>query len=175
MFKGVTYKKKFFAVVALFTILSITAYKRSFKMAFETVSFYTESKNNIEDNSNIHTNVTLLKNEINSLDQIIGKKAKNPEIVQNNILNFLSQQEINITLSKIENIHISSDSYFTVYSNIVSLNGSFNELLKTIYIFEKDFEYARIASLKFYVVRNRRTKTKELYNDIIFQNYENKN
>ncbi len=174
MFNELSHKKKFYACIALFVILGITAYKRSFKGAIEAVSFYTESKKNIKNNSHIEDELIVLNNEVRALDNIIGKTAKNPEIVQNKILNFLSLQDRDVKLASIDNIHISSDDYFTIYSNKITLKGSYNNLMKTIYAFEKDFEYARIATLKFYVSRNRRTLKKELYNDIIFQNYEKK-
>lgn len=173
MFKEVSYKNKFFAVIILFIVLSITAYKRSFKATFEAVNFYKEAKKNIEKSSNTQEEIGFLKNEMLNLDNIIGKKSRNPEIVQNEILNFLSQQEKN-NLSKIDKLHISNDEYFTIYSNTISLKGSFNELIKTIHAFENNFEYARIASLKLYVVRNRKTYKNELYNQLIFQNYEKK-
>ena len=63
---------------------------------------------------------------------------------------------------------------FNIYSNKISIKGGFNELIKTIYAFETEFNFARIATMKFYVLKNRKTRKKELYNDIIFQNYEKK-
>ncbi len=175
MFNEFSYKKKFFAVIALFCVLGITAYKRSFKSAIEAVSYYSESKSSIEKNSNVEQELFLLKNEVQTLDNIIGKKVKNPELVQNQILNFLSKQTQQIKLSKINPVHISKDRYFTIYSNVITIEGGFNNLLNTVYTFEKDFEYARIANLKFYVTKNPRTAKKELYNNIIFQNYERNN
>jgi len=172
MFSELTNKKKFYGVLLLFIVLSIAAYKRSFKGAIEAVNYYSESKKNIEKNINIDEDLLQLKNEIQSLDNIIGKKAKNPDIVQNEILNFISQQEHNFKLSKIENLHISSDNYFTIYSNMITLEGSFNELLKAIYRFEKDFEYARIASIKLHVLKKQQNSKNKLFTKIIFQNYE---
>lgn len=174
MFKGISYKKKFYAVIVLFIVLSIAAYKRSFKGAIEAVTFYIESKNNIDENINIDSKIVKLNIKNQSLDNIIGKKIRNPEAVQNEVLNFLSQKEEDFLLSKIENIHISSDNYFTIYSNIVTIEGSFNDLLKVIYSFEEGFEFARIASLKIYVLKNRRNSKNKLYTTIIFQNYEKK-
>ena len=135
MFKEISNKKKFYAVIVLFLMLSFTAYKRSFKGAIESVSFYLESKNNIEKNEGESVKIILLKNEIQTLDNIIGKKAKNPEIVQNNILDFLNNQAQKSTLSNIDKLHVSEDNYFTIYSNIITLKGNFNELITTMYAF----------------------------------------
>lgn len=175
MFEEISYKKKFFAVLVLFAMLSFTAYKRSFRNAIEAVSFYSESKKSISQNSNAHLELIQLKTELARLDNIIGKKAKNPGAVQNQILSFLSNQDRNIKLSKINPVHIVEDPYFNIYSNLITIEGSSNNILNTVYSFEKDFEYARIANLKLFVIKNSRTAKKELYTNIIFQNYERKN
>lgn len=174
MFKNISYKRKFYGLLALVVILSFTAYKRSFKGTIETVGFYREAVKSINESPNSLEELSNIKKEIKILDNIIGKRAENPAIVQNEILGFLSMRTQEITLSKIENLHVSNDDYFSIYSNVISLQGDFNGILKTIYEFEKDFEYARIASMVFRTERDPRTSKKELYNDIIFQNYEKK-
>ncbi|MFD2433840.1 hypothetical protein ACFSO9_10000 [Mesonia maritima] len=91
MFENIPNKKKFYAVILIAVILGITAYKRSFKTAIETVSFYSESKENIAGTDQAHNELLYLKDELKTLDAVIGKKVKKPEIVQNEILNFLSK------------------------------------------------------------------------------------
>ncbi len=175
MFKNLTYKKKFYTVLVLLVLLSITSYKRSFKKTIETISFYTVASNKIVNHSENIKILKTLEAEMNQLNQIIGKRVKNPEIVQNQILHFLNDKQDDITISKIENVHISKDDYFNVYSNSITLQGDINSQLKAMYAFEKEFEYARIATADLYVIRNSKTAKKELYNNIIFQNYERKN
>lgn len=174
MFKNISDKKKFYGLLIFIVILSFTAYKRSFKGAIESFGYYRESVKKINESTNSLKELSNIQKEIGLLDNIIGKRTKNPTVVQNEILGFLSKRPRKITLSKIENLHISNDDYFTIYSNVISMQGDFNVLLKTIYEFERDFEYARIASLVFYTERNTITSQKELYNEIIFQNYEKK-
>ncbi|SRX75253.1 hypothetical protein [Aequorivita antarctica] len=174
MFKNISYKKKFYGLLVFVVILSFTAYNRSFKGTIETISLYRESVKNIKESSNSLMELSNIKKEVSILDNTIGKSTKNPAIVQNEILGFLSTRSQEMTLSKIENLHVSNDDYFTIYSNVILLQGDFNGLLKTIYEFEKDFEYARIASMVFHTERNAKTSKNELYNEIIFQNYEKK-
>lgn len=174
MFKNINNRSKFYGLLIFVVILSYTAYKRSFKGTIEAIGYYRESVKNISESSNSLKELSNIKKEVSLLDNTIGKRTENPTIVQNEILGFLSTQSRDITLSKIENLHISNDDYFTIYSNVISMKGDFNVLLKTIYEFERDFEYARIASMVFYTERNTKTSQKELYNEIIFQNYEKK-
>ncbi len=174
MFEQFSHKKKFYALLVLSVLLALTAYKRSFKGALQAVGFYNESKKNISANKNADQELFLLHGEIALLDNVIGKKVQDPKMVQNQILDFLSNQDADISISKIEGLHISQDDFFTIYSNRITLKGSFTSLQKTIYAFEKDFNYARIANSRFYTARNPRSRKKELFNDIIFQNYEKK-
>lgn len=174
MFKNISNKNKLYLLILFVLLLSFTAYKRSFKGTIDAIIFYKDSKKNIAESSASTIELENLKNEIEDLDNIIGKKAKYPMQVQNEILGFLSSQDENVTIAQIEAPNISDDSYFTIYSNLITLKGDFNSLLKTIYEFEINFEYARIANMVFRVDRNPKTSKTELFTDIIFQNYEKK-
>jgi len=174
MFENIPYKKKFYALIAIALVLSLAAYKRSFKGTIESVRYYYQAKKNIDQNQNIEEELLFLKAENKVLDQSIGKEINNPEIVQNRILSFINNSDIDLTIARIEPTHRASDPYFNTYSNQITLKGSYEHISKMIFAFEEDFEYARIATTQFYVKRDPRTRKKELYNDIIFQNYEKK-
>ncbi|MBX2828086.1 MAG: hypothetical protein KTR22_07980 [Flavobacteriaceae bacterium] len=174
MFEQFSYKKKFYAVLILSVLLGITAYKRSFSGALQSIKYYKESKKNISANQNSDQELIILQGEVALLDNVIGKKVEDPNRVQHEILDFISQQETDIGIARIAELHISQDEFFTIYSNQITLKGSFENLQKMIYAFEKQFDYARIANSRFYTVRDPRTRKKELFNDIIFQNYEKK-
>ena len=80
--------------------------------------------------------------------------------------------EKSVSISKMEALHISQDDYFKVYSNVLTIMGDYNSIAHTVYLLERDFSEARIASMKFHAISDPRTKRKKLYNTIIFQNYE---
>jgi hypothetical protein len=70
--------------------------------------------------------------------------------------------------------HKYSDQNYTIYSNVLEISGTFNELLETAYEFEKHFTYSKVVSTEFFTVKKGSDK-KELHLIIIFQNYENRN
>tara|TARA_R110002072_G_scaffold287464_4_gene453156 strand:+ start:29298 stop:29825 length:528 start_codon:yes stop_codon:yes gene_type:complete len=175
MFNKLSNKNKFNVVIVLMIVFLLIAYNRSFKSTKNTVVFYIESMGKIKESKNLPDDLINLHVTLKEMDVLIGKNSENPKIIQNEILNFLSQNQEFTKLTKIDNLHIYSDSYFKIYSNKITVNGGFNDLMKTLNKFEREFEYARIASLKIYTIRDVRTSKKELYCDIIFQNYEKQN
>lgn len=172
MFENLSYKKKFFAVLILLVVMGITAYKRSFSMTIDAATLLEESRQKLAKVSNSQQRITNLVKDVAYLDKIIGKEVANPDIVQQEILNTFTDLNSNAELVKLEEIHKASDAYFNVYSNRLILSGSFNDLLKTTYNYEKEFDFSRVVSIQFYIKKEPRTRKKKLFEQIIFQNYE---
>ncbi|MFD2561882.1 hypothetical protein [Aquimarina rubra] len=172
MFENLSYKKKFFALLALMVVLGITAYKRSFSMTLDAAQLLEESKMKLEKVSNSQQRITNLIAEVSYLDKLIGKEVANPDIVQQEILNTFNGINRDTQLVKLEAIHKASDEYFNIYTNRLILTGSYGELLNTTYDYEKMFDFSRVVSLKFYIEKEPRTRRKKLFEQIIFQNYE---
>lgn len=172
MFENLSYKKKFYILIILAVLLGITAYQRSLTVTFETIKLFEQSEKKLEVIKNSEERIFSLKDEIEGIDNIIGKGSTNPDKVQQEILNQFPRKIVNAELVRLEEVHKSNDTYFNVYSNRLIISGSFNDLLKTTYYYEKSFDYSRIISAKFYLEKHPRTKRKILYQQIIFQNYE---
>ena len=172
MFEVLSYKKKFIALVALLVILGITAYKRSFSLTLDARESLKTSKVKLEEVSNSQQKITALKTEVAYLDKIIGKEAANADIVQQEILNTFNSIANGSELVELEEVHIANNYYFNIYSNRLILSGSFKNLLEATYHYEKDFDFSRVVSLKFYIEREPRTRRKKLFEQVIFQNYE---
>ncbi|WP_298538934.1 hypothetical protein [uncultured Aquimarina sp.] len=172
MFENLSYKKKFFALLALMLVLGITAYKRSFSMTIDAAQLLEESKQKLEKVSNSQQRITNLIAEVSYLDKLIGKEVANPDIVQQEILNTFTEINSDTQLVKLEAIHKASDEYFNIYTNRLILTGNYGDLLKTTYNYEKAFDFSRVVSLQFYIEKEPRTRRKKLFEQIIFQNYE---
>ncbi|WP_299254042.1 hypothetical protein [uncultured Aquimarina sp.] len=172
MFENLSYKKKFFALLALMLVLGITAYKRSFSMTIDAAQLLEESKLKLEKVSNSQQRITNLIAEVSYLDKLIGKEVANPDIVQQEILNTFNDINTDTQLVKLEAIHKASDEYFNIYTNRLILTGTYGDLLKTTYNYEKAFDFSRVVSLQFYIEKEPRTRRKKLFEQIIFQNYE---
>lgn len=172
MFEDISYKKKFFTLIVLLIVLSITAYKRSFRLSIDAYKTLNSSKSKLADMSNSQQKIANLQIEVAYLDDIIGKEAANADLVQQEILNTLTKVENEVALVKLEEIHKAENDYFTIYTNRLILTGSYNNLLATAYAYEKKFEYSRVISISYYVDREPRSRIQKLYQQIIFQNYE---
>lgn len=172
MFENLSYKKKFIALISILVLLGITAYKRSFALTLDARSNLNLSRQKLTDVSNSQGKITALKTEVAYLDEIIGKEAANADIVQQEILNTFNSVVNGSELVELEEVHMASNDYFNIFTNRLILSGSFNDLLDATYRYEKDFDFSRVVSLKFYVKKEPRTKKKKLFEQLIFQNYE---
>jgi len=172
MFENISYKKKFWILIGLLVILSFTAYKRSFRLTIEAKASLNETKSKLETVSNSRYQIANLEAEVAYLDNIIGKKAGNASLVQQEILNTFALIDTEAEIVRLEEIHKSQNEYFNIYTNRLVLSGPYQDLLETTYSYEKEFEFSRVVSLNFYVDRERRTRRKKLFQQLIFQNYE---
>ena len=172
MFEKLTYKQKIVALFAIILMLSIAAYKRSFKL---TINAYNQYQELVEKSNYINSSTSNIKEldaEIIFLDNLLGKDGMEPQLVQQEILDFISQKNSTVDIEYIDEIHKASDNKFIIYSNQLIIKGAFIDLLNMIYSFEKNFPYSRIVNVSFFKKKNSSTRKIELYAKIIFQNYE---
>lgn len=175
MFKTVPYKRKFIIVVIGFVILLLAAYKKNFKNIFEIRNQinHLDQKLNTVDGS--YNQIFFLKNEIAQLNDLIGGQTKAPELVQQLILDFITNTGLKINIHDIKDPHVFSDNEFTVYTNVLDIEGDYNTLLQLLYTIEKDFAASKVVSTEFYTEKNYRYNTKKLFLKLILQNYEKNN
>jgi hypothetical protein len=154
----------------------IVSYKRSFSI---TLSVLTEIENQelrIIDAQTADTDFEILQLQINQLNTTIGKSDLEPDKVQQKILSTITDYSLlsEIRLDQLQATHDFETVDFNIYSNLVSVKGTFNGLLSLIYDMENDFEEARITNITFYKVQNLINKKTELYASILFQHYRQK-
>ncbi|WP_345075317.1 hypothetical protein [Flavivirga amylovorans] len=117
-------------------------------------------------------NLYVLKDDIKTLDKLIGGRSLNPINVQQKILDFISKTDLTINIVSIEDVHISRGEEFLIYSNQIELEGTYEALIKLLYETEKNFKDSRVVSTEFYSKKNYRTNKETLFLKIILQNYE---
>ena len=172
MFKNFTYKQKLFATIIGFVVLSLAAYKKTFKhviTAKKELAFIEEKLSTTTNSSEV---ISQLKNDVNNLDFIIGGQSSHSDFVQKKILDFISESKFEVSVVSIEDVHVATNNGFKIVTNQVELEGPYEVLIKILYDFERDFIDSRIVSTQFYSKKNYRTNTKNLFLKLIFQNYE---
>ncbi len=171
MFENYSYKQKFYALIAIFFMLSITAYKRSFHTLFEVVSEYRMLSKKADDINKKAKNNGTLKNDVEYLNKIIGKEGVTKEMVQQGIIGFASAAP-GVSINDLKPIHDYPETDYHIITNQLDVTGNANQLLELAYNFEKKFDYSRMVSQNFYTTK-KNNKSEVLHLKMIFQNYEN--
>jgi len=172
MFENLTYKHKFLAIIAISILLGFAAYKRSFKLTLDVFSEYCELNEKLNEINYSSSTIQDLDTEIRFLDNLLGQESMEPVLVQQEILDFVTHKSNAITVFDLAEMHKASDNEFLIYTNQLTIEGNFDELLKMVYEFEKEFPYSRVVNTSFFKKKDFKTRRIKLYAKIIFQNYE---
>lgn len=172
MFENYSYKIKCTALIVVFLMLSITAYKRSFHTLFQVISEYKVLSAKADDINKKANNTDGLIRDIAYLDKIIGKEGITKEMVQQGIVSFASEKHPQVSINDLQPIHVFPDDNYTIITNQLDVTGNSNQLLQLGYDFEKEFNFSRMVSMNFYIAK-KNNKSDVLHLKMIFQNYEN--
>ncbi len=172
MFEQYSYKQKFSALLILFLMLCIAAYKRSFSQLIQTYKEHKVLSEKIADFSSKSNKLDALIKDVAVLDKVIGKAGQSKEVVQQEIISFASKKHPEVSISDLQPIHVFSDIDYKIVTNQLDVTGNANQLLRLAYDFEKEFSYSRIVSMHYYTIK-KNNKTEVLHLKMIFQNYEN--
>lgn len=171
MFENITYKKKLFGLSVLIIVLFLAANKRSFKVTKASYDNYKELEAKLEDINSSTINLNKIQADILLLDNLIGKQGVSPEEAQQSILDFMTEYDY-VNIVNLEEVHFASGNGFNIYTNQLVLEGEFNNLIKVVYAFEKEFSLSKVVSISFNKEKNYNSRREELKVNIMFQNYE---
>ncbi|RYG54870.1 MAG: hypothetical protein EOO01_00195 [Chitinophagaceae bacterium] len=171
MFEQYSYKTKFSALALVFCMLCVAAYKRSFHTLIEVVGENRQLSDTAADINLKSGNAGTLMAEIANLDKALGKEGATKEIVQQEIISFVTRRHAGVSINEVQPIHVFSDESYTAVTNQLDVTGTADRLLRLAYDFEKNFSLSKITSMDFYTVK-KNDKTESLHLKIIFQNYE---
>jgi hypothetical protein len=172
MFEQYSYRTKFSALLIVFCMLCVASYKRSFHTLAEVVSENRELSADAADMKLKSGNTRQLENEIANLDMALGKEGVTKEMVQQEIVSFVTRNHRGVSIHDMQPIHVFSDKNYNIITNQLDVTGTTGALLKLSYDFEKYFNFSKIVSMDFYTTK-RNDKIELLHLKIIFQNYEN--
>jgi hypothetical protein len=170
MFENYSYKKKFIALIVVICLLSVTAYKRSFKNLIEVYNENTNLKelsNNIKSKTN---DIDKLRNKVTQFDKFLGNQNVSNDIIQQEIIAFSTIHK-GVSINELTSTHVFENENYKTLTNQLDLVGNINVLLKLIYAFETNFKFSRVISTNFYI-KKKNNINNELHLRIIFQNYE---
>jgi len=79
--------------------------------------------------------------------------------------------ENHVRLEQLEKTHSFKTVDFTIYSNLISVEGSFDGILSLVHHMENKFEYARLTNVDIHKEKDITNKKSKLYGNLLFQHY----
>ena len=167
-----SYKQKLILLTFGSFILIILMYSLAVKKTFILRS---ECKNLTEQLTvadNAPEQIYMLQQKLASIDQLIGANINDNYVLKEQILNYCSQycSKHNLVIKDFPAIHEYTQENYQVETSKIIIQGNFINILKLIYLFEKEYKIARVVSVNFHSEKNIKTKRKVLEADIYFQN-----
>lgn len=175
MFDRFTYKQKNYGLLILFIVLSIVSYKRSISLTFMALNEIELQESRIINAQHAENDLMVLNSQINFLNKSIGKSNIPTFTVQKNIVKSVTSfNSLDIKLDKVESTQIFETLDFVIYTNQIIIKGPFADILQYVFAIENTFNFARVASVKLYSIENYQTKKRELFAQVLFQNFKQK-
>lgn len=173
MFDRLTYRQKNYGLLVLFVLMLMVSYKRSFVLTLNALDELASQENQKISAHTAQQSIDLLQIAITQLNRNIGRADLEPDKVNQEILGTISTYSLDheVSLEKLEATHVFQTVDFTIYSNVISVAGSFNGILSLIYYMENEFQYARLTNVNLYAQTDLTTKKTKLYAKLLFQHY----
>ncbi len=173
MFDKITYKQKNYGLLAIFLLLAIVSYKRSFVLSISTAR---EIKQQEIQKTGIHKSterLSVLTSEINRMNSSLGKTDQTSDKVRQELLKEISrlQQHLSIRIEFISNPHLFTSVDYKILTHEVLLEGNYRGLIKGINNLENRFIYARIINAKIFKTKAHGETKSKVYAKLLFQHY----
>ena len=173
MFDRITYKQKNYGLLAVFLLLAMVSYKRSFVLSINTSR---EIKQQEVQKAGIHQSndrLNLLTSEIRRLNASLGKTDQTSDRVRQELLKEISklQDHLSVRIESINNPHLFSSIDYKILTHEVLLEGDYRGLITAINRLENEFTYARIINAKIFKTKARGDIKSKLYAKLLFQHY----
>jgi len=173
MFDRFTYKQKNYGLLALFVLMIMVSYKRSFVLSLNALTQIESQEQQKQNLLGAENDIAVMRIQLAQMNKTIGRSDLAPDKVNQEILRAISDYTKNlyIKLDKIRETHAYKTVDFTIYSNMVSVEGDLSGILQLAYYMENKFEFARLTNISLYKEMDYSTKKEKLYANLLFQHY----
>lgn len=175
MIKNLTYKQLILLYVAGVFLSFILVYKIALKPTFQLKKEYKEKEAVLENVSTAPVQIKNISKRLNQIDNQFKLLSFEENTSRDRILEEIAGycNKHRLTVYNYPELHQYNNKTFTIESNRIVVKGGFIKLLKLVNYLEGKADFGRIISLSFNTEVNRKTKRKELYLELIFQNIRN--
>ncbi|HAA01005.1 MAG TPA: hypothetical protein DCD96_05105 [Flavobacteriales bacterium] len=166
------YKRKFLAVAVLVPVLALLSWFRLIDPTLELKGQCRSMEQSLDSSKGYETDYLLLRNELDQLNQMLGKEAGSVEEINRGIVEFVSKNsdELNISLTEFPAVHSFQKNQYRIFTHQAEIEGSYMAILRLVYKMEREFNLARICSIRFVTRQDKIKKVKKLYGIIYVQN-----
>lgn len=171
-FKQLSFQQKnklLFIGIGLFAII---VYLFAIKITIVLYGEYTELKQQMAVANNAPQQIQKYQNQMANIQNILGKQNTDysHEALLAGITGFC--QKHRLTLRDFPKPHLQEESDFSIYTNLLDVEGNFFDMLQLAYELEYQKKSGHIASVEFGWEKDRQTKRKFLNMIIYLQNLQ---
>jgi hypothetical protein len=165
------YRKRYYTLLIVSPILVFIIYQSTISKTFKIKADIEILERDISRSSLAPMNINILENELKNLLVVLDKKGRLKEKdLFTEITNYCSGRKLSVRSYPLE--HRIGNAQYSCNTSIVSIEGSFRELVKMINVFERDKSYT-IRSISFDKYKDRLDKDEKLQVKLYIQIMKN--
>jgi len=170
-FETYSYKKKNYALLVLVILLLAVVYKRSIKTTLEIQQVRTELSEKLDKSQFVVSDIRNIQSQITGLNRHLGQENNTVEKVQQGFLNFFARKSNGLIVNQIDEVLTYQHPDFSIKTHRIVIKGGFINVLRFIYVLEKDFDLARLINVSFDYQKYPNDEREALYTTLLLQNY----
>lgn len=169
---GLGYKRAFFLMLLALVLLSIIAYQRALKPTVEVYERKAIVEKGLMGQATATARLESLEREYRMLRQKIGDTSLDPAelraLAVREVVDFSNDRPIEMV--GLEEAQTVSEPGYELSTHRIKIQGGFHDLLELHGYLEQEVSAIHLTAVRYVVEKERKTKTKKLYVEFIFQN-----
>ncbi len=168
-----TYRLKTLVLAVGLLIIGFMVYQTKIKPTMAQYD-HLQSLNSLDSDEDVQQKMSMLESELLYLDRILGKDRKDLQLINKELIAYFSEHEDSTSceLISMPRAHQFDEQGYRIYTHKAVFRGSFQELLRLSYFLETNTSGMKLASSRYFSVKNPRTKKNELFSELYIQSYE---
>lgn len=176
MFENLTYKKKNILLGITAALLLLVVYLFGISKTIKAYREYAEAKNKMELAVNAPAMAAQLEKELQIIDTKLGNQSTAGQNTSETLLSLITNycQNNPTVLREFPQTTFANQGDMVIETNQFVVGGSFSTLLKLVYILEQKNKVGKVASVKYQLKKDFKTKEMLLTASVFIQNIKKK-
>jgi hypothetical protein len=172
MLKKISYKHKYYLLLAALVLLVVVMYALAVKKTITVIAEHNELAQQIELAANAPQQIVAVEAALKQMEQMVV--TENPMDFEQLLLEKVSGfcQKNSLTLIEFPQTTVSEYQDYQIYTNRIVLEGGFKKMVEFLYEAEQKYPIGKVVSVQFKRTKERRSNRMYLYATIYFQNIQ---